>query len=148
MTRRGLTAYLAAAVVLGGGLAARAAGLSPMHVTSGSMAPAADRGDWIIVRSVDDCERPQLRQGDIVLFSFPLGSTGRAIKRVAAVAHDRVTFTPRSISVNGRTQAIGGSPIPGPHGALTVPHGQLFLLGTTAQSRSTAAHSEPSRRIR
>ena len=122
-------ALAAALVGAGGGAAARLAGLSPVHVTSGSMAPAVDRGDWIIVRSLGN---RAVHRGDIVQFRFPLGTSGRAIKRVVALGGERVSFTDHTLTVNGRTQTIAGSPVPGRRGTLTVPRDAVFLLGDNA----------------
>src|SRR5262249_55572856 len=52
--------------------------------------------------------------GDILVFSFPLGTTGRAVKRVVAIGGDAVTVAADAISVNGQTIAIAGADgIPG-----------------------------------
>jgi signal peptidase I len=67
-----------------------------------------------------------------VLFRFPLGTSGRAIKRVLAISGDHVAFSTRSVTVNGRARPIGGSPTPGLRGTLTVPRRQVFLLGDHA----------------
>jgi signal peptidase I len=135
MSRRGFLATAAAAVALAGGAAGvRALGFAPVKILSGSMTGTVDRGQWVIVRSLDPGGRSGLRRGDIVEFRFPLGTSGRAIKRVAATGGDRVTFTDRTLTVNDRAQPITGSPRPGVRGALTVPRGHVFLLGDHARS--------------
>jgi signal peptidase I len=123
---------IGAAVVvgIGSGAGARLAGFSPVHVTSGSMAPAVERGDWIIVRSHNGGR--DISRGDIVEFRFPLGTSGRAIKRVVAVGGDTVTFTDHTLTVNGRTRPIAGSPVPGRTETLTVPPGAVYLVGDNA----------------
>jgi signal peptidase I len=106
-----------------------ASGLRPIQITSTSMAPSVDRGDWILVRSLD--RDRTVRRGEIVMFRFPTGSSGRAIKRVVAVGGDRVTITPRSVSVNGRLIPVAGGPNVDairPRD-VTVPAGHVFLLG-------------------
>ncbi len=125
-----LKLVLAAALVGGGaGAAARLAGLEPVHVTSDSMAPAVERGDWIVVRSLGD---GGVQRGDIVEFRFPLGTSGRAIKRVVALGGDTVTFTDHALIVNGHKRAITGSPVPGRTQTLAVPPGAVFLVGDNA----------------
>ena len=144
LSRRTVLAAVLVALGGGAGLAARAAGYSAVHVTSGSMAPTIDRGDWIVVRSG---ARPH--RGDVVMFSFPIGTSGRAIKRVVAVGGDRVEFSDRALTVNGVTQPIGGSPTPGRRGSLTVPAGEVFLLGDHASVSidSRAFGTVPAREI-
>jgi signal peptidase I len=134
VSKRGVTRLAIVTVVAGAcaGVAARAVGLYPMRVASGSMAKAVDRGDWIVVRSLGARAHARVERGDIVLFRYPLGTSGRAIKRVIAVGGDRVAYSTRSVTVNGRTRAIGGAPARRLHGTLTVPDGQVFLLGDHA----------------
>ena len=67
------------------------------------------------------------------MFRFPLGTSGRAIKRVVAVAGDHVSYTDHSFTVNGVTRAIGGAPHAGLSGSMTVPRGAVFLLGDHAE---------------
>ncbi len=119
---------IVAAVAALAGLGARVAGFSPVKITSGSMAPTVDEGDWVIVHDDD-----QPRRGDIILFRFPLGTSGRAIKRVVAVAGDHVSYTDHSFTVNGVTRPISGAPHPGLAGSLEVPRGAVFLLGDHAE---------------
>ena len=45
---------------------------------------------------------------------------------------DRVEFTDRTLTVNGRVRPIGGTPRPGQNDSLTVPAGSVFLLGDHA----------------
>ena len=122
---RRLGVALAAVALLGagGGAGARLVDLEPVKILSGSMAPTVETGDWVLVHAGRKPER-----GDIIMFRFPLGTSGRAIKRVVAVAGDRVSYSDHSITVNGRTHAIG-SPRPGLGGSLVVPRGTVFVLG-------------------
>jgi signal peptidase I len=102
----------------------RALGVRPVHITSGSMAPTIETGDWVVVGGAGAIER-----GDVVLFRFPLGTTGRAIKRVVAVAGDRVELTRSTLTVDGRTISLDGWPGEPRPGELVVPEGHVFLLG-------------------
>ena len=126
------------AAVVGGcaALAVSALGIHPVRITSGSMAPTIEAGDWIVTRDVDDRDRRQIARGDIVMFRFPLGSSGRAIKRVVAVAGDRVAIAARTVTVNGRAIAIAGAPSARAARARveTVPPGAVFLVGDNARA--------------
>ena len=125
---------LAALVGTSGAFGARASGIHPVKITSGSMAPTIDRGDWIVVKNLDRGDRDSIARGDIVMFRFPLGTSGRAIKRVVAVAGDHVVIGSHRVSVNGRSIAVGGAPSAYAGGARaeTVPAGDVFLLGDHA----------------
>jgi len=117
-------------VGVAGALTARAEGLRPVRVTSGSMSPTIGTGDWIVVR---DGHRQPAR-GDIVMFRFPLGTSGRAIKRVVALGGDRVEIGARSVTVDGRVIRIAGAPSASAARPRveTVPAGHVFVLGDNA----------------
>ena len=128
MRRRFVIAFVVI-VAAGGALAARVAGFHPGKIESGSMAPAVEPGDWVVVHDTDRSEAG-FQRGDIVVFRFPFGSSGRAIKRVVAVAGDRVEVGDGSLTINGRRRATSG----GLAGASrprvdVVPPGHVFLLG-------------------
>ena len=104
------------------------------------MALATKVGDWLVVSDLDARGRDSVGRRAIVVFRYPLGTTGRAVKRVVAVAGDMVAFTDRYLSVNGSSTPIAGSPSElGPDGKPTgrhrprqvvrVPAGHVFLLG-------------------
>lgn len=140
-THQGPSAYrsavvLAAALLTGIAiaLAVQAVGIHAMRVISGSMSPSIDRGDWIVVRDFDRNGRRAIRRGDVVLFRFPLGTTGRAIKRVVAIGGDRVTVGPDAIAVNGRRIPIAGAPSEDAARRRVehVPEDDVFLLGDHA----------------
>jgi signal peptidase I len=97
-------------IAIAAALLVRAEGIRPLRIISGSMVPAVEVGDWVIVRDLDPGE---VHRGDIVLFRFPLGTDGRAIKRVAARSGDPVA-----------SAGIAGG---------TVPAGHVFLLGDNAE---------------
>ncbi len=134
MSRR--TLILVAAlfvVVVGGALAARGVGVRAVRIISSSMVPAVMPDDRIVIKDIDPGDVAGLDRGDIVMFRFPPGSDGtlRAIKRVVAIAGDRVQVSARSVTVNDTAIAIAGAP--GPKSArrdtVTVPEGSVFLLG-------------------
>ena len=127
MRRAFLIAAVAALVGTGAAAAIRASGLAPFKVVSGSMAPTIGVGDWVL-----ESDGGEPRRGDIVLFRYPFGSSGRAVKRVLAVAGDTVAFSETRVTVNGRTRRIAGSPVPlepARGRAEKVPAGHVFLLG-------------------
>jgi signal peptidase I len=139
---------LAAALGAGGALVARAFGIRPVQIVSTSMAPKIGDGDWIVVKALDTTARHNVHRGEIVMLRFPLGTSGRAVKRVVAVARDRVAITPRSVTVNDHRIAIAGAPTPYAAGPRVerVPPGHVFLLGDNAKhsidSRSFGAVPE------
>jgi signal peptidase I len=124
---------LAAAVLTGIGiaLAAQTVGIHAMRVASGSMSPSIDRGDWIVVRDLDRNDTRTIRRGNVVVFSYPVGTTGRAIKRVVAIGGDTVTIGPGAISVNGHAIPIAGAPSQAAarNRVEHIPKGYVFLLG-------------------
>ena len=127
--RRWFVIGMVVIVAAGGALAARVAGCTPVRIVSGSMAPAIGTGDWVVVHEIEGSEA-SFERGDIVMFRFPLGSSGRAVKRVVAVSGDRVEVGDGSLTINGRRRATGG----GLAGAArpridVVPRDHVFLLG-------------------
>jgi signal peptidase I len=127
---------LAVAVLVGAGIgiAANAAGVHPTRVASNSMSPAIHRGDWIVTRNLGRHDRHEIRRRDIVLFRFPLGTAGRVVKRVVAIAGDEVAIGDRSVTVDGRRIPIAGAPSEGAarRRVEAVPTNHVFLLGDNA----------------
>jgi signal peptidase I len=125
--------WLLLAVLLGGavGIVARAVGVHPVRITSGSMSPTIQVGDWIVTRDLDEEGRRALDRGDIVLFRYPLGTTGRAVKRVVALEGDRVAISPHSTTVNGHVIPTAGAPSADAArtSVETIPPDHVFLLG-------------------
>jgi signal peptidase I len=113
----------------------------PLHVTSNSMFPTVAAGDWVVVSPHQAAAKAAIQRGDIVLFRFPFGGDGRAIKRVVAIAGDRVTAEQNQVRVNG-AKANYGSKIPNtdekPVGlaneATVVPEGFYYILGDNIAS--------------
>ena len=134
---RRLLSAVALAVVLGGAIAvaAGALGLQLLKITSRSMAPTVDNGEWILAHDLDPSGLDEVKRGDIVVFRFPFGTSGRAIKRAVALGGDRVEIRARSITVNAKTTPIAGAPGPGSarHRVQTVAPGHLFLLGDNSK---------------
>lgn len=95
------------------------------------MSPAIQRGDWILTR---DIGQDDLRRRHIVLFRFPLGTAGRAVKRIVAIGGDNIAIGARSVTVDGHVIPIAGAPSEGAARRLVqaVPDGHVFLLGDNA----------------
>jgi signal peptidase I len=134
--RRGAAITVAGAVLLGVGvaIAAQATGVHLTQVASDSMSPAIDRGDWIVTRDLSEHDRTAIGRRDIVLFRFPLGTAGRAVKRVVAIQGDNVAIGDRSVTVDGRVIPIAGAPSVNAarRRVEVVPEGHVFLLGDNA----------------
>jgi signal peptidase I len=134
---RGLV-WLLVAVLVGGGVgtAARAFDIRPVRVTSGSMSPTIKIGDWIVTRDLDRADRRSLHRGDIVVLRFPLGTPGRAVKRVVAIGGDRVAISARTVTVNARVIPIADAPSAGAARTRveTIPPNHVFLLGDNPAS--------------
>lgn len=115
-------------VMLGFGVggAVTSAGVTFVRVTSGSMSPTIEVGDWLLVTPAG---RHDLERGDVIEFRYPSGSSGRAIKRIVAVGDDVVTVRARSITVNDKTTQLEGEPVSYRHSTLVVPEGFVYLLG-------------------
>jgi signal peptidase I len=97
--RRSAGALLATAatvlLVLGaaGVVALRATGLEPLTVLTGSMRPALDPGDLVLVRSV---RADAVRPGDVITFRSPAHADGRTfthrLRRTTRLADHRVAM--------------------------------------------------------
>jgi signal peptidase I len=112
-------------------LAASVVGLLPvqvMRVGSGSMAPAVDTGDLVLVVPATG----PVRRRDVVAAPHP--DTGvLLVKRVVAVGGDRVALEDGVLVVDGVAvcePSIDPARLDGVwFGPVVVPEGQLFLLG-------------------
>lgn len=132
----------AALVGLAVGAAVKSFAFYPLRVTSNSMLPTVAAGDWVIVSARQSGSEVPVDRGDIVLFTFPFGSDGRAIKRVVAVAGDEVrTAGPDVVLVNGdvASRASSGhgpdSPQENPADTvLRIPEGYVYILGDNVRS--------------
>lgn len=129
---------LAVTVLIGAGIgiaiAASASGVHPKRVVSRSMSPAVRSGDWIVLRDLGRHDRSAIRRGDIVLFRLPFGTTGRAVKRVVAIAGDKVAISARSVTIRDKVIPIAGAPSKSAarQRVEAVARGHVFLLGDNA----------------
>ena len=124
------------------GAAVRSFAWYPLRITSNSMFPTVVAGDWVVISARRPGAEAPVDRGDIVLFTFPFGGDGRAIKRVVAVAGDEVsTAGPDVVLVNGDS-AVHGIPKRGPNETMErpadttvrVPEGYLYILGDNVRS--------------
>lgn len=98
-------------------------------VPTESMAPTLQPGDRVVVEKITYRFRTPVR-GEIVAFRPPLPDAYDHVKRVVAVAGDRVMVADGRFYVNGRSELPGGVQCPAcPAAAFTVPAGKLFVLG-------------------
>jgi signal peptidase I len=110
-------------------LSARALIAEPFRVSSGSMEPTLSDGDRVLVAKL---RRTRPRRGDLVAFQEP-GSNGVLLKRVVALAGDRVAIEDGRLVVNDRPQR---EPYADPDeidsvyfGPVDVPVRTVFVLG-------------------
>jgi signal peptidase I len=128
------------------GAAVRSFAYYPLRVTSNSMSPTVAVGDWVVISARRPGSEISVDRGDIVLFRYPLGGEGRAIKRVVAVAGDEVrTAGPNVVLVNGEARGDTAVHEPSEHGTeetaehpsdapMRIPDGYFFILGDNVHS--------------
>jgi signal peptidase I len=98
------------------------------------MSPGIDRGDRIVTRDLNAAGRAGVRRGQMVMFRFPPGTSGRAVKRVIAVGGDTVEIGERIVAVGDHVIPIEGAPNSdaGRSRIEVVPPDYVFLLGDNA----------------
>jgi signal peptidase I len=134
MKRGAAGLFVLVGVGVGIAVAVNAAGVHASRVVSYSMSPTIHRGDWIVTHDLSERDRDSVRRRDIVLFRFPLGTSGRAVKRVVAIGGDRVAIDRRRVVVNGHVIPVAGAPGEGAgrRRVETMPSRHVFLLGDNA----------------
>lgn len=138
------TGLVAAAALVGLtiGAAVKSFAFYPLRVTSNSMLPTVAAGDWVVVAARRPGAEVPIDRGDVVLFRFPFGGTGKAIKRVVAVPGDEVrTAGPDVVLVNGEVasrawseQHAEDSGEKSSDAAVRIPEGYVYILGDNARS--------------
>ena len=105
--------------------------LEPVRIGSNSMAPTLTAGERVLVDKVSLHFR-EPRRGEIVAFYAP-DNRDLTIKRVAAVAGDRIAIANGVLSVDGRRiheDYVDHNLVKGEYfGPETVPIGTVFVLG-------------------
>jgi signal peptidase I len=144
---RGVGLIVAAGLIgLTIGAAIRSFAYYPLRVTSGSMLPTVAVGDWVVIAARHTGSEIAVDRGDIVLFRYPFGGEGRAIKRVIAVAGDEVRIAgPDLVLVNGQANGDTSGHGSSDHGSnemrdreqdatMRIPDGYFFILGDNVHS--------------
>lgn len=114
---------------------ARIFGYITYHIPSTSMSPTLMKGDYIMVQTAVYAFKPPAT-GDIIVFRFPRNKNISHVKRVAAVAGEKVAIQEGKLFVNGKLiqesyladQQVVES-FSRTMEEVTVPPGQLFVLG-------------------
>lgn len=132
LVREGLQA-LAVATILA--LVVRALAIDFFYTPSGSMRPALEPGDYVLVNRVVYRLHPP-RRGDIIVFHYPQNEEWDFVKRVVAIPGDMVEERGGTLRVNGAlvaeptiTPEAAPPPATADVPARPIPPGRLFVLG-------------------
>ncbi|HYM90530.1 MAG TPA: signal peptidase I [bacterium] len=101
------------------------------YIPSGSMEPTLMVDDRILVAKFVYRLEP-VRQGDVVVFRYPLNPQRDFVKRVIGLPGDRVALKDGVVFVGGQALSEKGYTIKpdfGNYGPVTVPARQYFVLG-------------------
>jgi signal peptidase I len=105
--------------------------VKPFSIPSGSMEPTLTNGDRVlVVRFAYRFGEP--KPGDIIVFHPPTSPKEEYIKRVVAVAGDRVAVHDGALWINDVAQDepyIKDKPMLGTFKEITVPQGSVFAMG-------------------
>jgi signal peptidase I len=136
-----LTLAVLLLVLLAGILRAYVA--EPFAIPSESMAPTLRPGDHVLVEKLSYRFGPP-RRGELVVFRAPDGGS-LAVKRIVALAGDRVGIEDGVLAVNGRLQRepyIDQASVDSVYfGPVVVPRGDVFVMGDNrADSHDSRAY--------
>lgn len=121
--------------------------VQPFYIPTGSMIPTLQIGDRVLVsKFVYRFAEPE--RGDIVVFTSPNGEGPDLIKRVVAVGGQTIDIQEGRIIVDGEEvdepfvnpQGIDDSSLIEP---LTVPEGQVFLMGDNRANSTDSRYFGP-----
>lgn len=125
----------------------RAHQVEPFRIPSSSMEPSVLQGDYLFADKRYNCPgcKSAIRRGDIAIFTYPNDRTQLYIKRIVALAGDRVEIHGETIRVNGVALStrpneehedghqwhsrFDPSTLPLPDVDAIVPAGNVFVLG-------------------
>src|SRR5659263_80732 len=107
--------------------------VKPFQIPSESMVPTINIGDRILVNRLA-YRYGELKHGDVIVFKAPMEPDVDYVKRVIAVAGDRIEVTPRgAVVINGELQVENyTNPVSirvQPFTEQTVPEGNVFVMG-------------------
>jgi signal peptidase I len=107
---------------------------SAYHIPSESMVPTLEVGDVVVVNKLSYALDPPAR-GDVIVFDHPREHGTDLIKRVVAVAGDRVEGREGTAWVNGTASGTSADFAP-----LVVPPGNLFVLGDNRENSADSRY--------
>lgn len=115
----------------------------PMEVISSSMEPTLERGDRVIVRSLER-EDPVLT-GDIVTFTSPVDLGAPIVKRVAATPGDTVEVRNRQLLVNGAASPWPAGDLSGGVrlSRIRLADDEYFMVGENSRRSEDSFHFGP-----
>jgi signal peptidase I len=105
--------------------------IKPFTIHQVSMRPTLEEGDRILLNRLSYRFRAEAR-GDIVVFRSPVNEGEDLVKRIVAVAQDRVKITGGKLYVNGVAQDepyLLEQDFSGEMAEITVPDGHVFVMG-------------------
>lgn len=105
--------------------------VKPFTIHQISMLPTLEEGDRILINRLTYHFR-EPRAGDIIVFRSPLDSREDLVKRIVAVAGDRVAVVGGTLHVNGKAvdePYLLEQPFAGELPETEVPPGHVFVLG-------------------
>lgn len=105
--------------------------IKPFTIHQVSMEPTLVEGDRILINRVAYHLRDP-RSGDVVVFDSPVDESEDLVKRIVAVAGDRVAIRDGDLYVNGVAQEelyLLSQDFRGELPELTIPSGRVFVMG-------------------
>jgi signal peptidase I len=120
--------------------ASRAWLLQPLYIPTEAMAPTLVSGDYVMVTKLGRRSAPE--RDALVAFLYDLADgqgTLETVKRVVAVAGDRVEVRDGRLRVNG--EEVERGEVSGTVAELTVPPGHVYVLGDNARKGGVDSRS-------